>query len=190
MIASAWNEFEQRLACEDSWHADSQPLAWPVPDALAQRLAERNTAALASVAALEERRAENADDDSPVMQELLRLDAKLNALIDMINRVALPADALPPRQPLRFNAIGAVLPAALVQSGESLLLRLRFDHRLESAIGEIRLRLATQHSAKWVIHAIDAVRRDGLEISERIERVPPLVVRNIELLHTGDVFAP
>lgn len=127
MTASAWNEFEQRLACEDSWHADSQPLAWPVPDALVQRLAERNTAALASVAALEERRAENADDDSPVMQELLRLDAKLNALIDMINRVASPADALPSRQALRFNAIGAVVPASLAPSGETLLLRLRFD---------------------------------------------------------------
>jgi hypothetical protein len=127
MTASAWNEFEQRLACEESWHADSQPLAWPVPDALAQRLAERNTAALASIAALEERRVENADDDSPVMQELLRLDAKLNALIDMINRIALPADALPPRQLLRFNVIGAVLPATLVASGEALLLRLHFD---------------------------------------------------------------
>ena len=67
MTASAWNEFEQRLACEDSWHADSQALAWPLPEGLAQRLAERNTAALASVAALEERRVESADDDSPVL---------------------------------------------------------------------------------------------------------------------------
>jgi len=127
MTASAWDEFEQRLACEDSWHADSQALAWPLPEGLAPRLAERNTAALASVAALEERRADSNDDDSPVMQELSRLDAKLNALIDMINRVATPADALPSRHALRFNAIGAVLPAALVPSGEALLLRLRFD---------------------------------------------------------------
>ncbi|MCX7513137.1 PilZ domain-containing protein [Frateuria hangzhouensis] len=127
MSANTWNEFEQRLACEDSWPADSQALAWPFPEALTQRLAEHNAAALASVAALEERRADNADDDSPVMQELQRLDAKLNALIDMINRMALPADALPPRQSLRFNAIGAVLPAALAPAGEALLLRLRFD---------------------------------------------------------------
>lgn len=127
MSAHAWDEFEQRLASEDSWHADSQPLAWPLPDGLAQRLAERNTAALATVAALEERRADTTDDDSPVMQELLRLDARLTALIDMVNRIALPADALPPRQALRFNAIGAVLPAALVPAGEALLLRLRFD---------------------------------------------------------------
>lgn len=126
MTASSWTEFEQRLACEDRWHADTQALAWPVPEAMAVRLAERNTAALATVAALEERRADTADDDSPVMQELSRLDAKLNALIDMVNRIALPADALPPRQPLRFNAIGALLPAALVP-GEALLLRLHFD---------------------------------------------------------------
>lgn len=127
MTASAWNEFEQRLACEGQWHADSQPLAWPLPEGLAQRLAERNTAALASVAALEERRADNAEDDNPVMQELARLDAKLNALIDMINRVAMPADTLPPRQALRFNAIGAVLPASLAPAGDGLLLRLHFD---------------------------------------------------------------
>jgi hypothetical protein len=127
MTASAWNEFEQRLACEDSWHADSQPLVWPVPDALVSRLNERNTAALAAVAALEERRADSADDDNPVMQELLRLDAKLNALIDMVNRVALPSDALPPRQALRFNAIGAVLPSPLAPTDDALLLRLRFD---------------------------------------------------------------
>lgn len=127
MTASAWNEFEQRLACEDSWHADSQALAWPVPEALLQRLAERNAAALATVSALEERRADSADDDEPVMQELLRLDAKLNALIDMISRVSLAGADLPPRQMLSFNAIGAVVPDALAGAGEALLLRLRFD---------------------------------------------------------------
>lgn len=127
MSASAWEQFEQRLACEEHWHADGRPLDWPVPEDTLARLAERNAAALATVAALEERRAESADDDNPVVQELLRLDAKLNALIDMVNRLALPPDALPPRQALRFNAIGAVLPAALAPADGALLLRLRFD---------------------------------------------------------------
>ena len=127
MTPSAWDEFEQRLACEDSWHADAQPLAWPVPESLAQRLAERNAATLATVSALEERRAENTDDDNPVMQELQRLDAKLNALIGMFNRLALPADQLPPRQALRFNVIGAVVPASLLPSGEGMLLRMHFE---------------------------------------------------------------
>lgn len=127
MAVNGWDDFEQRLACEDSWRADSEPLASPVPDALLQRLAERNAATLATIAALEERRADNTDDDSPVMQELVRLDAKLTALIEMVNRMALPAAALPVRQPIRFNALGALLPAALVPPGDALLLRLRFD---------------------------------------------------------------
>jgi len=128
MQDDAWQTFSERLSCNGSWHADSEPLAWPVSAALAQRLAERNTATLATIAALEERRAENTDDDSPVMQELLRLDAKLTALVDIVNRMVLPADQLPARQPLRFNAIGAALPDALVPQGSAaLLLRLRFD---------------------------------------------------------------
>jgi len=127
VTTSAWDEFEQHLACEGSWHADSQPLAWPVPEAFTQRLAERNAAALATVAALEERRVDNTDDDSPVMQELSRLDAKLNALIDMVSRIAMAADAMPTKQTLRFNAIGALLPGSLVPAGEALLLRLHFD---------------------------------------------------------------
>ena len=127
MSMTAWDEFEQRLSCEASWYADSAPLAWPLPEALVQRLAERNVAALATLAALEERRADNTDDDSPMMQELVRLDAKLTALVDIVNRLVLPDKHLPSRQPIRFNALGAVLPAALVPAGEALLLRLRFD---------------------------------------------------------------
>jgi hypothetical protein len=38
-----------------------------------------------------------------------------------------PVSSLPSRQPLRFNAVGAILPAALVPPGEAFLLRLRFD---------------------------------------------------------------
>ncbi|KRE90908.1 hypothetical protein ASG87_01865 [Frateuria sp. Soil773] len=128
MATIGWDDFEQRLSCEDHWHADSEPLAWPVSDTLALRLAERNAATLASIAALEERRADGADDDNPVMQELQRLDAKLTALVDIVNRMVLPADQLPPRQWLRFNALGAVLPEALVPpDAPALLLRLRFD---------------------------------------------------------------
>jgi hypothetical protein len=165
MTASTWNEFEQRLACEDSWHADSQALAWPVPEALSLRLAERNAAALATVAALEERRADGADDDNPVMQELVRLDAKLNALIDMINRMALPADALPPRQALRFNAIGAVLPAALVPPGEALLLRLRFD-----ACPGVPLELPARIERRFDGHAFVAFHALGEGVATSLER--------------------
>jgi hypothetical protein len=127
MDMNPWDEFEQRLSCEASWYADSAPLEWPLSETLVQRLTERNTAALATLAALDERRADSTEDDSPVMQELVRLDAKLTALVDIVNRLVLPDNHLPPRQPIRFNALGAVLPAALVPAGDALLLRLRFD---------------------------------------------------------------
>ncbi len=127
MEMSAWDEFEQRLSCEASWYADSSPLAWPLTDELVQRLIERNSAALATLAALDERRTDTSEDDTPVMQELSRLDAKLTALVDIVNRLVTPDSHLPPRRPIRFNAIGAVLPASLVPEGDAFLLRLRLD---------------------------------------------------------------
>ena len=123
----AWQAFSERVSCEDLWHVDCTPTEWPLPAIRASRLAERNANTLAVIAALEERRAEAGDDDSPLMQEMLRMDAKLNALIDIVNQLLVPANTLPSRQPLRFNAFGAVLPASLVPAGEAFLLRLRFD---------------------------------------------------------------
>jgi len=127
MNPDPWHEFEQLVSCETSWHADSEPLAWPLADAKAQALAERNIATLATVAALEERRADNNDDDDPVVQELARLDAKLTALVDIVNRLVLPDGQLPSRQPIRLNALGAVVPGELAPNDGGWLLRLRFD---------------------------------------------------------------
>lgn len=127
MTTPRWNAFEQRLSCEESLYADSEALAWPPSPELLQQLAERNAGALATLAALEERHADLGDDDNPLMQELLRMDAKLTALVEIVNQLLLPTTGLPPRRVLRFNALGAVVPAALVPPGEGLLLRLRFD---------------------------------------------------------------
>lgn len=128
---TAWQAFSERV-CIDA------PLRVAVTaEARADDragLAERNLAALQNLAALEERRTDGggSDDDSPVLQELARLDAKLNALVDIVNRLLLPADALPPRQPVRVNAVGVVLPAALlpVATGDAAaacLVTLHFD---------------------------------------------------------------
>lgn len=127
MTTSNWDDFEQRVSSEESLHADSEPLAWPPSQAQLLHLAERNANTLAAIAALEERRADIGEDDSPLMQEMLRMDAKLTALVDIVNHLLVPTDTLPPRQWLRFNAVGALLPAALVPPGDALLLRLRFD---------------------------------------------------------------
>lgn len=122
-----WDEFEQRVSCEENLHADCEPLAWPPSPARLQQLAERNANTLVAIAALEERRADTGEDDSPLMQEMLRVDAKLNVLVEIVNNLLVPGSMLPPRQLLRFNAIGVVLPAGLAPAGDGLLLRIRFD---------------------------------------------------------------
>jgi hypothetical protein len=122
-----WDEFEQRLSVDESLHVDGEPLAWPPPQDQVSWLGERNTNTLAAIAALEERRADLAEDDSPLVQEMLRMDAKLTALVDIVNQLLVPASTLPPRQSVRFNAIGAVLATDFAAGGDAMLLRLRFD---------------------------------------------------------------
>ncbi|MFC5740483.1 PilZ domain-containing protein [Dyella tabacisoli] len=125
-MSSPWDDFEQRLACEGEWHVDCAPLTWPMDARVAAGYVERNLSVLSTIAVLEDRRSDSADDDNPLMQEMLRLDAKLNALLDIVNRLLVPT-ALPTRQTLRFNAVGALLPATLPSESEALLLRIRFD---------------------------------------------------------------
>jgi hypothetical protein len=127
MTASPWDEFQQLLACEGDWLAEAEPLALPLDERIAAGYAARNLSALSMLDALEDRAPEPADEDDPLRQELARMDAKLNALIHIINRVLLPDALSRPRQPLRFNALGALLPPALAPAGESMLLRIRLD---------------------------------------------------------------
>ena len=128
MQDDAWLTFSERVSCEDDCYFDCEPLEKPLSPAQVLRQGERNAHVLATITALEEHHTDAGEDDSPVMQELLRMDAKLTALVDIVNQLLVPSSDLPPRQSLRFNAIGAVLPAALVPAGQtSLLLRVRFD---------------------------------------------------------------
>ena len=128
MQDEAWLAFSERVACEDRWHVDCIPAEWPLPAAAFGRLSENNAVALAAITALEEHRVEGSDEDHPLMQEVLRLDAKVTALVDIVNRLLVPAATLPPRQLIRFNTIGAVIPLAMMPASvDAILLRLRFD---------------------------------------------------------------
>ncbi len=128
MNTARWNEFEQRVSVEELLHVTAEPLAWPVPQAQAAWLAERNGNTLAAIAALEERRVEITEDENPLVQEMRRMDAKLTALVDIVNRLLAPASSLPAQHLVRFNARGAVIPTELVPTGDAMLLSLRFDH--------------------------------------------------------------
>ncbi len=128
MSESKWDEFEQRLSMEELLHVAVEPLAWPLPPARALSLVERNGNTLAAIAALEERRVDTAEDDNPLVQEMRRMDAKLTALVDIVNRLLAPTATLPGQRLVRFNARGAVIPTELVPDAEAMLLSLRFDH--------------------------------------------------------------
>ena len=114
MILSPWDDFEQRVSCEECLHVDSEPLAWPPPADRQLRMVERNANTLTAIAALEERAVESGEEDNPLMQEMLRMDAKLTALVDVVNQLLVPVESLPPRQTLRFNVVGALIPGVLL----------------------------------------------------------------------------
>lgn len=128
MQDQAWHEFSQRMAYQGTLHVAVDPLDG-APDAAALAgYGERNLHVLRSLASLDERRLDNGvDDDSPVMQELLRMDSKISVLMEIVNRLLIPVAQLPPRRPVRFNALGAVVPEAALPATEQVLVRLHFD---------------------------------------------------------------
>lgn len=110
-------EFEQRMVYEGSLHVGFHAAAAAPDVGELQALAERNAHVLVAIALLEERPRTERDDAGPLAPEFARLDGKLNLLIEIVNHLLLPAAALPPRQRLRFNGLGAEVPQALLPPG-------------------------------------------------------------------------
>ncbi|UPG93490.1 PilZ domain-containing protein [Luteibacter aegosomatissinici] len=123
----AWKTFSERVTWDGRFHATCEPAAPPAAAALAS-INDRNANVLVAVAALMDRRVDIGEDDNALSQEVARLDAKLNVLMEIVNRLLLPQSALPPRISLRFNGLGAVLPwEGLPPVGQPVLLKLHFD---------------------------------------------------------------
>jgi hypothetical protein len=121
-----WQLFSERMTYEGSLHVAVESL-----NATAEAIAhynERNLHVLRTVASLDEKKPENAADiDDPMLQELQRMDSKINVLLDIVDRLLLPASLLPERQPVRFNAAGIILPESLIPASETLCIRMHFD---------------------------------------------------------------
>lgn len=121
-----WQAFSERVTWQGHAHLAIEPFT-AAPDDVAP-LNERNLHVLRTLASLDERRVENsADVDDPVMQELQRMDSKLNVLLDIVDRLLLPATLLPPRHPVSFNAVGLIVPAGLLPPDGRLLVRMHFE---------------------------------------------------------------
>jgi hypothetical protein len=123
---ASWQAFAERVTYQGQLHLAIEPCE-PTPDEAA-RLNERNLHVLRSLTSLDERKAESLnDEDNPLVQELQRMDSKLNVLLDIVDRLLLPATLLPPRQPVSFNAVGLVVPASGLPPAHSVRVRLHFD---------------------------------------------------------------
>ncbi len=170
MQDQGFNMFRERVRCEARWPVDVQPLDGLISPQKIARLAEHNAHVLATAASLEDRRAEASEDDGPVLQELARLDAKVNALVDMVNRLLVPADVLPRRRLVRLNALGAQVPddvlSALPSDAPALLLRLRLD-----ACPSLPLELPAQRGPSIDGETFVAFRDLGEPVSDAIERL-------------------
>lgn len=106
MNVNALQEFHERLACEDILPLSWEPYLQPVGPASLIYLNENNLNVLHAVAAIEERLVEPLEEYGPLGQELMRLDAKLSLLLNVVGRQIVQSKELPRRVPIRFNAWG------------------------------------------------------------------------------------
>ncbi len=99
---------------EELAYEDVLPLSWrvakqQVSEVYRRGLSESNAKLLQACAALEEHGpTEKADDRSPFHADLVRLDLKMNLLLDMVGQLLIANRPRPPAMPVRFNALGAV----------------------------------------------------------------------------------
>jgi hypothetical protein len=99
---------DDKLAYEDLMPVLWRPLDEPVSDMTAKRLAESNLRVLQACDALEEHgKTEKPDDESPHSADIMRLDFKLNLLLDLVGQLIAASQPRARPLPIRFNAMGA-----------------------------------------------------------------------------------
>jgi hypothetical protein len=164
----SWQAFSERVTYEDGLHASCVASSSPIGDLQLVALRERNLNVLGTLAAFGERRGDAADDDSPMAQELLRLDNKLNVMMAMLDQLLQRGADLPSRQFIRFNAIGALLPATLWPTPATTgLLRLHFDGCMALPL-ELPARLVQERDVDHVFVAFDSLGDATCDALERL----------------------
>jgi len=99
---------------EELAYQDVLPVLWrnvpvPVDNALVTSYAERNLRLLQACAAIEEHAGtEKPDENSPHSADILRLDLKINLLLDLVGQILVANRPRPTQVSIRFNALGAV----------------------------------------------------------------------------------
>lgn len=86
-----------------------RPMPNPTDREAAAAFSDRNVRVLQSWDAMEEHGpTEKADENSPAAADFLRLELKVNLLLDLVGQILAANRPRPPAVPVRFNALGAV----------------------------------------------------------------------------------
>lgn len=129
---------------EELAYEDMLPLVWrvaaaPVSDLVRRSFVERNLKLLQACAALEEHgQPEKLDERSPYHADIIRLDMKVNLLLDLVGQILIASQPRPEAMPVRFNALGATWQhkGSLPADGSSGVLEL---HLREFIVEPLRL---------------------------------------------------
>ena len=98
----------EKLAYQDLLPVRWVPHPQPVDEVAAQNMAERNLRVLQACDALEEYgQHEKSDDESPHSADLMRLDFKLNLLLDLAGQLLANSQSRVTPRPIRLNSLGA-----------------------------------------------------------------------------------
>jgi Atypical PilZ domain, cyclic di-GMP receptor len=97
----------EKLAYEDLLPVRWVPLDKQIDDVAAGNLAERNVRVLQACAALEEYGLTEKDSESPHSADLMRLDFKLNLLLDLAGQLLAQSHTRVGPVPIRLNSMGA-----------------------------------------------------------------------------------
>jgi hypothetical protein len=128
MTDHAWQSFLDRITWEGTVHVACERLDAPLDPARRTRLEELNTGVLTTLGLLGERTAGETSADEGVAAALGRIDAKVDALLEMFNRHLAASVQLPPRHPVRFNQRGILIEQwQSAPEEQAVLVRMHFD---------------------------------------------------------------
>jgi hypothetical protein len=104
---------------------DVLPVVWrqmpnPADRDMAAGFMERNLQVLQAWDAMDEHAVDKPDENAPYAADIMRLDLKINLLLDMVGQLLATNRPRPPAVPVRFNALGGMWrgTAPLPEAGE------------------------------------------------------------------------
>lgn len=172
---------------EELAYQDIVPLAWkPLTAAMTLEqqgvISDRNLRLLQACTALEEHgQVEKPDENSPHSADIMRLDMKMNLLLDLVGRILVANQPRPKATHVRFNALGAVfkLPELRLQLGDEgvveiqlkdfLVEPLRLIGRVANISPEGQIKVKFIHPGEAIANLIEklAFRRHRRQVADQ-----------------------